>query len=230
MMIKNTLLIGVVLAVATGTGAAALVAPGYLYVQQYAPTEFVRTDTVTLEETTYKAWEMRIIIKADGWPGTDWTDARLDIELTSGSLYNHPLFGNDDPPMAALVAVYPDLGYDTFVQRPNGEAARKVDELIWDGGEFKLLPKITDTSMHVSWFDSVRTDPGTWTLARITLSDDANGTLDFTTYDVAHAYILVVPFFDPLYIRNGEIVPEPATLSLLAVGALVLRRRRRMKR
>ena len=128
-------------------------------------TEFVPTGSPVIDGASYNTFEMRVT--ADE---ADWTDSRLEIELQSGSIYQHP-FGGLTRPHPDLVAVYPDLGFDTYVTVPN------------DGDvTFFGAIKMTDTMLAVQWGDDVDTGLGTWTVARITLSADANGPVSGISY------------------------------------------------
>ena len=138
-------------------------------------TDFIQTAAPTIDGATYNVFEIRVT--ADE---LDWTDSRLEIELESGSIYQHP-FGGLTKPNPDLVALAPDLAYDTYVTVPN------------DGDvTFFGAIRMTDTVFNVQWGDDVDTGLGTWTIGQITLSQDAAGPISgisyqFGTHPIAHA-------------------------------------------
>lgn len=161
-----------------------------------------------IEGTLYNVWDM--MVDTD----TDWTNSRMDIALTSGAMYQHALGGNAAP-LAAWVALYPDLAYDTFATVPN-----ELDPT------FAGAITIDATTFAASWADTPVGDSGQWRVARITLTLDANGEMTGKSYDVESAGQGIN--FDEYFVQDGQIVvPEPATLSVLAFGAVAMLRRRK---
>lgn len=160
--------------------------------------------------TGYRVWNMMADVT------TDWTNARLDLILTSGTLYQDS-YGSDVHPNSDFYGMVPTLEWDTFTTVPGGYPAAVG---VADGG-------MTDTTIAMSWFDSVVGTAGIYQIARITLSTDAAGTITGKVYDVETAGV-GVPLPAELYIEDGAIVPEPATLVLLAIGGIgaLLRKRR----
>ena len=248
---------------------------GPIYVAHARPqqtTDFVKAATVEIEGESYHVWEMRVTTQFD------WTNTRLDFALTEGSMYQHPR-GREFPPSEALVAAFPELVYDTYVQAATGEWAGTAGDVV-----------MTETAIGISWFDSMDTGPGSFKIGQVTLSADAAGRATGKSYEVATAGV-GVPFaftiidgtspllgdvdlsgcvddddlslllahwgdiWDP-WGNNGEfgpmpivdddalslllanwtgpcqtidLVPEPATLELLAVGAVVMFRQRKQR-
>ena len=155
---------------------------------------------------------------------TDWTNSRLDMELTSGSFYNHP-FGGNGPATPNVVAVHPDLKADTHVSSSIPDLEEPISGLNLDASKAGVT-MFTDTEIHVSWFDTQDGGPVTGaTIARIALSLDASGTIAGKSYDVGTAG-QGVPF-EGVFVGGPPCQPpEPAALSLLALGSLALLRRR----
>ena len=154
---------------------------------------------------------------------SDWLSAILVVTPSGGGIYQHPVgAANPQSPNPLLFPAYACLPYDTYIS--NGvlgetcSTAAAVDlghtSIIFDG-----------TQLAVAYYTTDLDDLGALTLARVTLENTAGGTWDF----IATAS----PAEGPKIITGGPIVegymlPEPATLGLLAIGGLgVLIRRKR---
>ena len=151
---------------------------GPIYVTHAPPqqtTEFVRIASVEIDSVPYHVWEMRVAVQAD------WTNTRLDLTLTEGSMYQHP-WGDEHPPHEAFVAAFPELGYDTYVQTATGEWAGAAGDVV-----------MTDTAIGISWFDTADSGAGTLKIGQVTLSADAAGRATGKSYELRTAGV-GVPF------------------------------------
>ena len=122
--------------------------------------------------------------------------------------------------LAADLGIVPDLvvGDMDSVKRVQEVNQRAPASLI----RFPRDKDETDTEIGLSWFDTRDTGSGTFLIAQITLTEDAKGAISGTSYDIDTAGVGVP--IERLWIDRGVIVPEPAILILLAVGAPLLRR------
>ena len=131
----------------------------------------------------------------------DWTNARITIDLTAGSLID-PIGFNSH------ITGFNDL--DTWVDAASpSDANTAVIVNTLEGGEV----------LDWSWYDSTTDGAQTWLAANIILTDDAVGMAYLENYDVSAPGVAQLDSFP---------IPEPATLALLGFGAfgLLLRRRR----
>ena len=160
----------------------------------------------------YETWDLVIS------SSSDWTKARLDVVLTSGTFYTDH-YGTDAQPNPALFVFVPALEWDTFVTLPesfpNTESMGDIPCMLIHDKVFD------DTELHVTWFDSIVNPPvHDKVIARLTISCGAQGTLTGRIYD-AETQGVGTPFAYAL-------LPEPATLILAAVGGQLLVSRRRI--
>ena len=128
------------------------------------------------------------------------------LTVTQGNVYNH-FAGSDAPPMAALFPSFPALEFDSYVDMPTTPPT--------------ILAGTLASGTTIDYGDLA--DNGAQTgavVARITLTDPGTGLATLTvTENVGGA---------PVQTRWVDIVlPEPATMSLLAMGGLAVLRRRR---
>jgi len=178
-------------------------------------TTFAHVDSVEIGGDTYNVYDLNVTVSVD------WNITRLNIMLTSGHLYQDP-FGGDTEPNPALVDLVPTLEWDTYAAVPGGfPSLASFTPATPAGPPERFGSLIDDTHFRASWFDTVKTGPGTWRVARVTLSADAEGTIGGRSYNANPG--TSVPdsqSFDGLGpVRGGHVVPEPATLALLALGA-----------
>ncbi len=164
---------------------------------------------VTLVEATSPPWPIvvnSLLVDTD----TEFLNANLAINLTAGSFYQHP-FGTIIDPNPALMSIFPDLNYDSYVCSPGYPNPPHPDA-------FLASVAWTATSMDVSWFDSpgVPLGPGLGQkIAQISLSPDAQGTVTGWVFDMDSVGVGVT--FGEWVILDGRIPgpgPEPTTLAI----------------
>ena len=169
---------------------------------------------------------------------TDWTNSRLDVVLTAGLFGNNP-FGDIFVPGPYFIPEFLELANDTYVATPDD----LPDPLLPSKPSTAGSVVFGDTEIGISWFDTNNTGPFTGArIAQIALSQDAVGTVSGKSYDIdsqgvgvdigvqdgVQGYWTIGPDETHPGLEAGHFhwVPEPATLSLFAVGAVLLRHRR----
>lgn len=136
----------------------------------------------------------------DGQSGYDWTGATLTMDLTQGTAYQDP-FGGDGAPTSADITSHPTVEFDTYLGIIDDTSA------VGPSGTFSLdAPNI-----FASWSNTNPNESTLTKIGNITLSNDAMGTWTITSGGLSY---------------SGEIIPEPATLALLALTCPALLRRR----
>lgn len=159
-----------------------------------------------------------------------YTQSQLLITLTQGSIYQDG-FGGDTAPNAGFIGLVPSLAFDTFVTLGGATTATSVDTPSFAGGAINLGGQVSKTfntsTIDAAWFVPGGTtifDNNNFLSARVTLSDDAVGTWSYYGLGSFPAYTASGT------VSGGQlIIPEPASLVLLAAGGLtfVVRGRRR---
>ncbi len=179
---------------------------------------------------------------------TDWLSAILIvIPDQTGQIYQHPL-GGDGPPDSSRIGANPLLIWDTFVS--GGEATDHsvaFTSSISCGGltDYDGAPRQSDANAVALLYYTTDTDDiGELLMARITLDENATGSWLFMAWTVEGG--AEVPSVDvtgdftfdddfgennPSYYLTGFIsqgvIPEPATLCLISLGAAFLLKRKR---
>ncbi len=119
----------------------------------------------------------------------DWEAAALLIELAGGQIFQEAEGGGFNgttlgQPNPSLLGVFPSSQFDTHIFDPHGGAV-----IAGAGGDAGGdIQQFDSAEIDISWASAVAdtADVGTFSIARITLSDDAQGTvsISFTAADV----------------------------------------------
>ncbi len=125
--------------------------------------------------TGYKTYDIRVTSDAD------WTTAYLFIELDRGSIYQDPA-GTERQPNGQLLNVFPTLEFDTYLSA-NGNPVSLLAGANEIGGS---AIQFDNTGISISWFDSATNDIGDSVIGRVTLSDDAAGSLGLRVFESTH--------------------------------------------
>ncbi|MBN2269798.1 MAG: PEP-CTERM sorting domain-containing protein [Sedimentisphaerales bacterium] len=156
----------------------------------------------------------------------DWSQSQVLVTLTAGSVYQTPTFGAKNPQPAWWGAV-PALQYDSWVTDGSLGTCSYAGAAGNLGGDTEQWDT---THLDLCWFNTASGNTGTDLLnARITLSDDAQGTWAYCVWDAGDETIDLIYMDNDVYkVVDGHMIPEPATMAMLMLGGLgVLARRRR---
>lgn len=145
------------------------------------------------------------------------TGVQILLCLDSGSIYQDA-FGSDGPPSPIFFPLFPSVAFDTYVTWPP-MAGYDPPGAVSLGGS--LAYEFSNGKLDITIVPPVSSpvfDPMDTFFARVTLSDDATGTLQ-----LAGSTFQQADYTPPAWqIRGGQIVPEPASvlLAVLAVGGV----------
>jgi hypothetical protein len=158
-----------------------------------------------------------VMVTTDG----NWASAGMEMTLPAGSTYYNPVLGGNTKPSPAIIIVFPQLEFDTYVTGPTDSGSAGAPAVL---GFFPEQPGPGDFGgttgrFSVSWGDLVTDPPGTYEIARITFP---NG---------------VIPTVNPLS-QTSQVnpdstfffIPEPAGAAVILCAAVSLARRRRRLR
>jgi hypothetical protein len=108
--------------------------------------------------SNFQTFDLKVTISGTN----DWASGDLDIKLSAGHLYVPS--GHNTTAQQSAWAGQPNLEFDSFVTGPGFAQPTVLG-----------TATINSTAFHVAWGDLVHTSPGTYTIARFTLSLDAKG-------------------------------------------------------
>jgi len=104
-------------------------------------------------------------------PDSDWTSAEILLELSAGSIYQAAL-GGVGPTPSDFFSLAPGLEFDTYVGVPGGNIAGWAGDI---GGRENGKAEVSTSRLDVAFYNIDKTNIGTFSIGRITLSDDAVG-------------------------------------------------------
>ena len=168
--------------------------------------------TIAGQSGTFDVYQLKIT------DSTSWTNERLDLTLTSGSIYQDAFGG--DPPNPLLFTAFPSAQFDSYFTTPTGYPNTAAQGTAANFAENTQ----TSTTLGVSWFSTSTFNAGTYTIAQIVVTHGATGSYSGLSFDSDSAGN-GTPFSGNLVASAP--IPEPASLGVLALGGMALLARRR---
>jgi hypothetical protein len=137
--------------------------------------------------SNYKTLDLQVTVSS----GDDWISGEMTVNLTSGNFYQ-PNGGSNVPAKGAW-GVLPNLEFDTFVSSPNFESPTILG-----------TPTFSSNQVNVTWGDTANTGPGTFTVARLTVTKSAVGTINGDVFATS-APTTAIPFASTVQSQTGTI-------------------------
>jgi len=164
---------------------------------------------------------MDLVIDMDGL----WCCTAMLVDLTQGSFYQDPA-GLITTPFPSMLASNPTVEFDTYV----AENDHLDVSVIGGAGDVGGQPQLTfsDTLLDISWSSPppLRSS-GVIKIARITLSNDAQGTWAFATVGQSTNFTSFTGTFNGSV--ETQLLPEPGSVAVLGLSAVVVGLRRRTR-
>lgn len=168
---------------------------------------------------------------------SDWLSAQLYVNpTTDGDLFQYPFDPYDVSPASPsqglidtgappFVPPLTGIEYDCYISDGTmGSTVTIAGGAVDIGGGTAFT--FDDDLLDIAWGTNATTDIGTLRLAMVTLPNNATGTWSFqATADPPEVGPKVIVLGGSIV--DGKLIPEPATMGLLAIGGLALLRRRR---
>ncbi len=167
---------------------------------------------------------------------SDWTATLLQVNLTSGSIWQEPddtatvtwngaTLGKPNPAFYTL-ATLASSEFDSYMTGGDGTGSTaSIGGACADISPNPCPLQFDSSGIDITWnsLGQEAGDIGIFSIARVTLSPDAQGSwlVKFTVAGFPTA------IETSGVVVNGALVPEPASLSLLSLSGLGLLRRRR---
>src|SRR3954463_9943361 len=114
----------------------------------------------------YKTYNLKVTVGT----GDDWSSGDLKATLSSGNFYT-PSSSNSNSSQSALWSFKANIEFDTFVTSPNFASPTILGGFNPSGG----TSTFNSNTINVSWGDLRSSGAGTFTIARLTISNGAVG-------------------------------------------------------